>query len=600
MSVKPAAEAVRDLRTLFHVGSVHGRGDGQLLEQFRSSPGPAAEAAFAALVARHGPMVLRVCRGVLNDEHDAQDAFQATFLVLVRKAGSVRNRASVASWLYGVAHRVSSRARVEAARRRAHERRLAATVRESRLDDVEPAAGPLADLPALDEEIRRLPEKYRAAVVLCYLEGLTGEQAAEQLGWPSGTVRGRLSRARALLRTRLSRRGLELPAAAALAGDEGAGAGAPRGAPAALVPAALIDATARAALPFAGRDTAEGVASAAVAGLADRTAWSLGFARLKVSLACLGIGLAGASAAGLAVLVIPETPRPPAVAEPDRAPEPPVVPGLKAEPEPEPEPALVSVPEPAPLPEDDAPSRSSTALARPLKGIVVDGDLRDWPAGLERHAIARPLEQGRLNKNLAGEGRPPAEFRVGYDPGDQRIYLAVTVPDAIPVVNFADTWHTDAVEVFVDGRHTDRRIWLTGDWGGDLHAETMPALQYAGVPGRGAAYNDPRRANPSLVYGDVHKTTTVMAWSRTADTITYEWAVQAFDHYPDRPTRLEPGKRIGLDVAVLDQNLENASPPGTTLPVEKLPSYTTWAPWSGVFKGADAGSLGDLVIAPPR
>ncbi|MHC5542081.1 RNA polymerase sigma factor, partial [Singulisphaera rosea] len=114
MPAKLTNTTVRDLRTLFQIGPIGSCTDAQLLEQFRSE-GPSAEAAFTALVTRHGPMVLRVCRGVLNDEHDAQDAFQATFLVLVRKAASVRNRSSVASWLYGVAHRVSSRAKVNAA-----------------------------------------------------------------------------------------------------------------------------------------------------------------------------------------------------------------------------------------------------------------------------------------------------------------------------------------------------------------------------------------------------------------------------------------------------------------------------------------------------
>src|SRR4051794_25877581 len=188
----------KHLHTLFNVGTIGNLTDGQLLERFISGHDGCAEATFTALVERHGPMVLRVCQQVLSDSHDAQDAFQATFLVLVRRAGSVRKRDSVASWLYGVAHRVARRARADAARRRAHERRGAALAAESVGDGDRPEPWP-----ELHEEIARLPEKYRAAVVLCYLEGLTTEAAARTLGCPQGTVLSRLSRAREQLRGRL-------------------------------------------------------------------------------------------------------------------------------------------------------------------------------------------------------------------------------------------------------------------------------------------------------------------------------------------------------------------------------------------------------------
>ena len=154
-------------------------------------------------------MVLRVCRNRLRDPNDAQDAFQATFLILVRRSGSIRRLDSVASWLYGVACRAAARVRVGAARRRAVEERAAARVVEA----VEPADADEVDRgefgPIVQEEVRRLPEKYRAAVVLCYWEGLTQEQAAAQLGCPLGTVRSRLARARDLLHRRLTRRGVE-------------------------------------------------------------------------------------------------------------------------------------------------------------------------------------------------------------------------------------------------------------------------------------------------------------------------------------------------------------------------------------------------------
>ncbi len=194
---------LREVSRLFEVGSLGGLTDKQLLDRFRTRDGDAAEHAFAALVERHGPMVLRVCRHSLGDAHDAQDAFQATFLVLVRKAGSLWASDSLGPWLHAVASRVSASARASEARRKIHERRAAETATTS----FEPPE--FDDLGrALHEEIDRLPEKFRAAVVLCDLEGLTQEQAAGQLGWPSGTVRSRLARGRGRLQMRLTRRGL--------------------------------------------------------------------------------------------------------------------------------------------------------------------------------------------------------------------------------------------------------------------------------------------------------------------------------------------------------------------------------------------------------
>ena len=163
-----------------------------------------AEAAFEALVERHGPMVLRVARSVLGNTHDAEDVFQATFLVLAERAGGVRRRDSIASWLFGVATRVATRARVDAARRLNHERKAAAQVVEA----VTVSEGSLTGWMELHKEIDRLPERYRAVVVLCELQGCAQDEAARRLGCPPGTVRTRLARARQRLRVRLSRRGL--------------------------------------------------------------------------------------------------------------------------------------------------------------------------------------------------------------------------------------------------------------------------------------------------------------------------------------------------------------------------------------------------------
>ena len=176
--------------------------DDQLLERFVRLRD---ETAFEALLHRHGPLVFGVCRKLLYDAHDAEDAFQATFLVLARKAGSVAPRSLLGHWLYGVASRVAARVR-QTALRRAREQSgadLSAVPGAAEKEDSDLA-------PLLHEEVRRLPDKYRRPVVLCYLEGMTNEEAAHQLRWPVGTVKGRLSRARALLRARLTRRGLAL------------------------------------------------------------------------------------------------------------------------------------------------------------------------------------------------------------------------------------------------------------------------------------------------------------------------------------------------------------------------------------------------------
>ena len=207
--------------------------DGQLLDRFVRRRD---EAAFEALLGRHGPLVLGACRRLLADEADAADAFQATFLVLVRRAGSVRRSAALGSWLYGVAYRVALKMRRSAARRRAHEGEAASMARTA--FEGEPAADDLRA--ALDEELTRLPDRYRAALVACYLQGRTHVQAAEELGWPRGSVAKRLARGLELLRGRLTRRGLALSAAglAALLAEE-----------AAAVPPALAQATLRAATP---------------------------------------------------------------------------------------------------------------------------------------------------------------------------------------------------------------------------------------------------------------------------------------------------------------------------------------------------------------
>ena len=189
---------------MFQLGSASGLPDGSLLDRFLNGGPDEAEVAFAVLVERHGPMVMQVCRRILGDRHDAEDAAQAAFLVLARQARSIRRMDSVASWLYGVAARVAARARRDAERRRVRERRsveAAMAIRRAAGDD--PGV-----LHVLHEELDRLPERFRLPILLCHLEGLTYEQAAQQLGCPIRTVQSRLARARKRLRDRLTRRGV--------------------------------------------------------------------------------------------------------------------------------------------------------------------------------------------------------------------------------------------------------------------------------------------------------------------------------------------------------------------------------------------------------
>jgi RNA polymerase sigma factor (sigma-70 family) len=205
--------------------------DRSLLEQFVARRD---EAAFAALLRRHGPLVLGVCRQVLQDGHAAEDAFQATFLVLARKAASVSHHDALAAWLYRVAGNIARTARTADARRRHCETQAAL---RSATDSTDPP--PTTDWqPVLHEEVGRLPAKYRIPVVLCYLDGKTGEEAAQHLGWPVGTVKGRLARARELLRKRLTRRGVALATGGVAALF--AQATAPAAAPAALTASTLL------------------------------------------------------------------------------------------------------------------------------------------------------------------------------------------------------------------------------------------------------------------------------------------------------------------------------------------------------------------------
>ncbi len=239
---------LRHLGRAFDGGTVAGLGEGQLLDRFLVDRD---EDAFEGLIARHGPMVLGVCRSILADPDDVEDAFQATFLVLVRRARGLKDRDALAPWLFGVARKVARRARADGSRRRARERpeRGADRIAIGPEDfDLRERRGLVRD------EVARLPDAERSAVVLCFLEGLTHEEAAARLGWPIGTVKGRLARAKGRLADRLGRRGvaMAIPALLALLADDAS----------AHVPAHLIRSSCLAATRLAtGRTLAAGVAS---------------------------------------------------------------------------------------------------------------------------------------------------------------------------------------------------------------------------------------------------------------------------------------------------------------------------------------------------
>src|SRR5262245_15266711 len=254
MAIETLGAARRQINRLFADGVVAGLSDAQLLERFLAQ---GDSGAFEALVPRHGPMVLSVCRAILRDPHDVEDAFQATFLVLVKNGGTIRRRDALAGWLHRVAYRVAIRANAAAARRRTLGRKV------GQMAVAATTNGPAASndlLPALHEEIARLPQKYRLAVVHCDLEGMTQAQAAGQLHWSERTLRHRLAEGRARLKRQLVRRGLALGVAtlgAVLQCEVRA-----------AVPAAWCEATLRAAVATVNRTVTVGVVSAAAQQLA--------------------------------------------------------------------------------------------------------------------------------------------------------------------------------------------------------------------------------------------------------------------------------------------------------------------------------------------
>ncbi len=263
--------------------------DGQLLERFVRHRD---EEAFAELVARHGPLVYGLCRRLLGNAHDAEDVFQAAFFVLARKAAAIRKRESLSCFLHGVAYRLALKAKTQAQCRRIHEQQ-ARPFREA-----EEAEMPWHEVRGLiDEELQRLPERQRLPLVLCYLEGLTQDEASRRLGWPRGTLKRRLEAGRERLRDRLTRRGLTLGTAlfsVALAENSSRAA----------VPVALRSTTVQASLQFLTHDTTA-VAANPAALLARDALQSMLTTNLKLGAMLILALSCAATAAGLAILPVP-------------------------------------------------------------------------------------------------------------------------------------------------------------------------------------------------------------------------------------------------------------------------------------------------------
>src|SRR5262245_49776449 len=273
MATTPMSELVHHLRRTVLLRDGAGLTDGQLLDAYLSRHD---QAALAALVQRHGPMVWGVCRRVLGNYHDAEDAFQATFLVLVRKATSITPREMVANWLYGVAHQTALKAGATVSTRMGRERQG--------LEMPEPAAAEPARweelLPVLDEELSRLPDNYRAVVVLCDLEGKTRKEAARQLGIPEGTVAGWIARARVMLANRLTQRGVTLSGGvlAAIFSENMISAGAP---------ATVVSNTIKVASLLAAGHATTGLISVEVAALTEGVLQAMFPSKLKAVMGAL-------------------------------------------------------------------------------------------------------------------------------------------------------------------------------------------------------------------------------------------------------------------------------------------------------------------------
>jgi RNA polymerase sigma factor (sigma-70 family) len=414
-------------------GDPRGEGspDQELLRRFL---GERDEAAFETLLRRHGPMVLDVCRGVLGNEADAEDAFQATFLILARKAESIRKAASLASFLHGVAYRIALKARDGSARRQKHEAR--APQRSTTTDPDELTWREVRQV--VHEELARLPERHRAALVLCYLESKTHDEAAAQLGWAKGTLRGRLQQGRALLRARLVRRGLG-PGAVLVLGAW------PAATETACLSPPLVLATIQAA--------AASVVSPHVAALTESMVKAMVFKKLKIA-ALLLLALAG-TGTGLAL-----TMRKPAWPEAARVVEQPV-------------------PQEKPKPAANTATKHGADRSRPIRSLLGHRDRVNsvayapdgrWIATAASDGTAR-LWDVKTGKEMRRLDAPRGWFpRIRFSPDNKFIVATVVAPkveEAVTVWNRRTGKKVRQFPGFTFAFSPDGRLIACGGWDRD-------------------------------------------------------------------------------------------------------------------------------------
>jgi RNA polymerase sigma factor (sigma-70 family) len=295
----------RELRAIIDGGTVAGLTDGQLLERFAAHRGVEAELAFTALVMRHGPLVFGVCQSLLRNPHDAEDAFQATFMVLARKAGSIRQPDRLGPWLHGVAHRTARGLKKKNARRTFHEAEAAVysdgANRSNRAGQHAYALANQEAIEALHREIERLPARYKTAIVLCDLQGLTHEEAARRLGCRVGTISSQVSRARERLRRRLDRRGLAYPGGIVAAAIDSTKPS--------VLPNVLVGSTVKNVMSLS-TGLAAGSVPVSIVSLSQGVLRSMLFAKIGLIAATLvGLG-AAATGVGVGVGVVGRAPQP--------------------------------------------------------------------------------------------------------------------------------------------------------------------------------------------------------------------------------------------------------------------------------------------------
>jgi len=455
MSDRGSGLVLGQFHTLFSRGTLVGISEGLLLDRFVSNRD---EAAFEAIVSRHGPMVLGVCRRLLDDPGDVEDAFQATFLVLVRRAGSVRHPELLANWLYGVAHRVAVRARANIYRRRLRE--------QPGSEEVAMPSEPREDpelWAVLDEELSRLPDRLRAVIVLCDLEGAPQDVAARQFGCPLGTIKSRLSRARERLRGRLLRRGVTLsclPVGSWLARETARAA----------VPSHLMAATIRAALDLA----AGAVISGRTALLVEAVARSLSMTNIRVeATGVLASIVVATGALAIVTSMARDEPRP-----------------SFAAPEVLPTPALVR--NALKTWWDDI----ETMEFREVESTI-GSDGRPVQSG--RRAIVE-FALGRGNRRAVSHGslEPDGRLRVTQekrDDGRTQIHLITSAKTSDRISDVSITRQTNTRDAYYDQDGMGTVLWLLTPWTSGLGSAAQPLYQHLENPNTSTSFTVGRDGN---------------------------------------------------------------------------------------------------------